>query len=163
MIKVDFHELGNVKDELLKFAVIVAEYENKWIYVRHRERDTWEIPGGHREKGEDINDTAKRELFEETGAKGFTIKSVGDYSVTRDNVSTYGRLFHGVVTEIGKHLKRTVKSIENKSNIEILAIGIGHDVSRYYNKAIKITDVQELGDVMIAELSGLFDNKKKLH
>ncbi len=102
MIKVDFHELGNVKDELLKFAVIVAEYENKWIYVRHRERDTWEIPGGHREKGEDINDTAKRELFEETGAKGFTIKSVGDYSVTRDNVSTYGRLFHGVVTEIGK-------------------------------------------------------------
>ena len=62
-----------------------------------------------------------------------------------------------------KHLKRTVKSIENKSNIEILAIGIGHDVSRYYNKAIKITDVQELGDVMIAELSGLFDNKKKLH
>ena len=62
-----------------------------------------------------------------------------------------------------KHLKRTVKSIENKSNIEILAIGIGHDVSRYYNKAIKITDVQELGDVMIAELSGLFDNRKKLH
>ena len=62
-----------------------------------------------------------------------------------------------------KHLKKTVKSIENKSNIEILAIGIGHDVSRYYNKAIKIIDVQELGDVMIAELSGLFDNKKKLH
>ena len=62
-----------------------------------------------------------------------------------------------------KHLKRTVKSIENKSNVEILAIGIGHDVSRYYNKAIKITDVQELGEVMIAELSGLFDNKKKLH
>ncbi len=62
-----------------------------------------------------------------------------------------------------KHLKKTVKSIENKTNIEILAIGIGHDVSRYYNKAIKIIDVQELGDVMIAELSGLFDNKKKLH
>ena len=53
--------------------------------------------------------------------------------------------------------------IENKGEIEILAIGIGHDVSRYYNKAIKITDVQELGDVMINQLSGLFDNKKKLH
>ena len=62
-----------------------------------------------------------------------------------------------------KHLKKTVKLIESKSEIEILAIGIGHDVSRYYNKAIKITDVQELGDVMIKELSGLFDNKKKLH
>ena len=62
-----------------------------------------------------------------------------------------------------KHLKKVVKFIESKSEIEILAIGIGHDVSRYYNKAIKITDVQELGDVMIGQLSGLFDNKKKLH
>ena len=62
-----------------------------------------------------------------------------------------------------KHLKKIVKYIENKSDIEILAIGIGHDVSRYYNKAIKITDVQELGDVMIGQLSGLFENKNKLH
>ena len=62
-----------------------------------------------------------------------------------------------------KHLKQTVKFIENKTDIEILAIGIGHDVSRYYNKAIKITDVQELGDVMINQLSDLFNNKKKLH
>ena len=62
-----------------------------------------------------------------------------------------------------KHLKKTVKFIEEKSDIEILAIGIGHDVSRYYSKAIKITDVQELGDVMISELSGLFENKRKLN
>ena len=62
-----------------------------------------------------------------------------------------------------KHLKKVVKFIETKSDIEILAIGIGHDVSRYYQKAIKISDVQELGDVMIEQLSGLFENKKKLH
>ena len=62
-----------------------------------------------------------------------------------------------------KHLKKMVKFIETKSDIEILAIGIGHDVSRYYDKAIKITDVHELGDVMISQLSGLFENKKKLH
>ena len=62
-----------------------------------------------------------------------------------------------------KNLKKIVQFIENKSDIEILAIGIGHDVSRYYKKAIKITDVQELGDVMIEELSGLFENKKKLN
>ena len=62
-----------------------------------------------------------------------------------------------------KHLKKMVKFIENKSDVEILAIGIGHDVSRYYNKAIKITDVHELGDVMISQLSGLFDSKNKLH
>ena len=62
-----------------------------------------------------------------------------------------------------KHLKRTVKYIENRSDIEILAIGIGHDVSRYYSKAIKITDVQELGDVMIDQLSFLFSNKRRLN
>ena len=64
-----------------------------------------------------------------------------------------------------KHLKQTVKFIEDKTETEILAIGIGHDVSRYYSKAIKITDVHELGDVMINQLSYLFDkdkNKNKL-
>jgi cobaltochelatase CobT len=62
-----------------------------------------------------------------------------------------------------KHLKKMVKFIETKSDVEILAIGIGHDVSRYYDKAIKITDVHELGDVMISQLSGLFENKNQLH
>ena len=62
-----------------------------------------------------------------------------------------------------KHLKKVVKFVESKDEIEILAIGIGHDVSRYYNRAIKITDVQELGDVMISELSSLFKNKKNLN
>jgi cobaltochelatase CobT len=62
-----------------------------------------------------------------------------------------------------KHLKKLVKFIEEKTEIEVLAIGIGHDVSRYYNRAIKITDVNELGDVMISQLSSLFDTKKKLH
>ena len=59
------------------------------------------------------------------------------------------------------NLKKTVKWIEDRSNIELLAIGIGHDVSRYYNKAIKIIDVQDLGDVMINQLTDLFDEKSK--
>ena len=59
-----------------------------------------------------------------------------------------------------KHLKQTVKWIEENSNIEIFAVGIGHDVTRYYNKAIKIADVQELGDVMINQLTELFAEKK---
>ena len=62
-----------------------------------------------------------------------------------------------------KHLRKMVKFIEDKTDIEILAIGIGHDVSRYYNKAIKITDVNELGDVMISQLSSMFDSKERLH
>ena len=63
------------------------------------------------------------------------------------------------------NLKKTVKWIENKSNIELLAIGIGHDVTRYYKRAVKITDVQDLGDVMINQLTGLFsdENKKTIH
>ena len=62
-----------------------------------------------------------------------------------------------------KHLKKVVKTIQDNKDFEILAIGIGHDVSRYYNRAIKITDVNELGDVMISQLSSLFDTKKELH
>ncbi len=62
-----------------------------------------------------------------------------------------------------KHLKKIVKFIEDKTEMEILAIGIGHDVSRYYSRAIKITDVNELGDVMISQLSALFEKKNKLH
>ena len=63
------------------------------------------------------------------------------------------------------NLKKTVKWIENKSNIELLAIGIGHDVTRYYDRAVKITDVQDLGDVMINQLTDLFveKNKKTIH
>ena len=63
------------------------------------------------------------------------------------------------------NLKKTVKWIENKSNVELLAIGIGHDVTRYYNKAVKITDVQDLGDVMINQLTDLFveKNRNTLH
>ena len=60
-----------------------------------------------------------------------------------------------------KHLKKVVKTIQDNNDFEILAIGIGHDVSRYYKKAIKITDVQELGDVMIKQLSQLFEKKLK--
>ena len=64
-----------------------------------------------------------------------------------------------------KHLKQVVKWIEENSKIEVLAIGIGHDVTRYYKKAIKIADVQELGDGMINQLTDLFSekNKKTIH
>jgi len=66
-----------------------------------------------------------------------------------------------------KHLKSVVKNIEEKTDLEILAIGIGHDVTRYYKRAIKITDVQELGDVMINQFTELFvgkdNSKRKFH
>ena len=64
-----------------------------------------------------------------------------------------------------KHLRGVIEWIESKSAIQLLAVGIGHDVTRYYNQAVKITDVQDLGDVMINQLTDLFveKNKKTIH
>ena len=62
-----------------------------------------------------------------------------------------------------KNLKNTIELIENKSNIELIAIGIGHDVSRYYKNAVTIMDVDELGEVLLKELSDIFTPDKKLN
>ena len=64
MAEVIFH--NQVSDELLQFAVIIAKTNGKWVFCKHRERDTYEVPGGRREAGETILETAKRELREET-------------------------------------------------------------------------------------------------
>lgn len=94
MVEVRFYD--NVDDELLKFAVIISKTNGKWLFCKHRERNTYEVPGGHRESGEDILDTAKRELREETGAVDFTIKPICIYSVkgkTRVNENVDDELF----------------------------------------------------------------------
>ena len=98
MLEVNFYD--NVEDELLKFAVIISKTNGKWVFCKHKERDTYEVPGGHRELGESIIDTAKRELTEETGAIEFNIKPICVYSVkgktrVNENVNeeTFGMLF----------------------------------------------------------------------
>ncbi len=79
MKKVRFYD--SVEDSLLRFAVILARSGDKWVFCKHRERDTYEVPGGHREPGEDIDTTARRELYEETGALIYTLQPVCVYSV----------------------------------------------------------------------------------
>lgn len=54
----------NVTDDELKFAVIVSRYEGKWVFCKQKNRSTYEVPGGHREDGENIEATARRELYE---------------------------------------------------------------------------------------------------
>lgn len=83
MLEVNFYD--TVDDELLKFAVIISQSNGKWVMCKHKERDTYEVPGGHREEGEDILETAKRELQEETGAVKFDIEQLCVYSVTGKN------------------------------------------------------------------------------
>lgn len=79
MTEVNFYD--EVDDSLLEFAVIISKSNGKWVFCKHKERDTFEVPGGHRETGEKIEDTAVRELKEETGAVDFNIKPVCVYSV----------------------------------------------------------------------------------
>ncbi len=98
MLEVKFYD--RVDDTLLKFAVIISKTDGKWVFCKHKERDTYEVPGGHREAEELIFETAKRELKEETGATDFDIKPICVYSVkgkTRVNENiddeTYGMLY----------------------------------------------------------------------
>lgn len=113
MTEIRFYE--NIADELLKFAVIISKSQNKYVFCKHKNRDTWEIPGGHREAGENIMDTAKRELYEETGAVDFHIKPVCVYSVTSpDNFygrETFGMLFYADINRFEAELYSEIEKI----------------------------------------------------
>ena len=89
-------------DALLKFADIMARYGDGWLFCRHKQRTTWEIPGGHRESGEDIDTAARRELYEETGARSFTLQKIGAYAVCTEDTATYGMLYYADIRELGE-------------------------------------------------------------
>lgn len=99
-------------NELLKFAIIVSKHNGKWALCKHKQRDTYECPGGHREENENIIDTAKRELFEETGAVEFSLKEVCIYSVTEDGVETYGMLYYADIKEFDNLPDFEIEKIE---------------------------------------------------
>ena len=105
----------SVDESLLRFAVIISKKNGQWVLCKHKDRDTFEVPGGHREEGEEIIDTAKRELYEETGAIKYSIKPICVYSVTAsDNfngVETFGGLYYVDIEELESELHSEIETV----------------------------------------------------
>ncbi len=102
MITVRFHDPFFLPSGGLIYSVIAAQFDGHWIFVRHHDRLTWEIAGGHIERNESPDDAARREFMEETGAMEFSLDCVATYSVEKDGTTGYGRLFFAEVSEFGK-------------------------------------------------------------
>ena len=85
---------------VFKYVVVFSRMNGQWLFSRHRARQTWETQGGHIEPGETPIDAARRELYEESGAKQFTIVPVCDYWAGDDEGSAVGAVFLAEITEI---------------------------------------------------------------
>lgn len=100
--RVCFYPLGTIAQERLQFAVIVSRLNGQWLFCRHKERDTWECPGGHIEPGESPIAATRRELYEETGAHAEKLEPVCVYSVCFEGQpESYGLLCRAELTEAG--------------------------------------------------------------
>jgi 8-oxo-dGTP diphosphatase len=91
---------GTIPDAQLTYVVMAARYRHDWIFVRHRDRVTWEMPAGHIEAGETPDQAAVRELFEEAGVIRSTLNHLCDYAVTARGKTEYGRLYKAEVQEM---------------------------------------------------------------
>ena len=122
-MKVRFYK--NIEDRLLEFAVIVATSGGKWVFCRHKDRNTLECPGGHRKRREKILDTARRELAEETGAIDFHIEPVCAYSVTGQNrvnpsgEETFGMLYFADIRRFRKKLHSEMAEVRLMDNLPV--------------------------------------------
>jgi len=100
-MQINFYNQTEVQSSNLKYTVIITRHKNKYIYCKHKERDTWEMPGGRIEEGETPIDAAHRELQEETGAIKFDLKPICVYSVVAE-VESFGLLCYAEVESLGE-------------------------------------------------------------
>ena len=92
MFVVKFDKLGDIDEKEYTRVVLVSRYNNKWVFCKHKERNTWEIPGGHIEQGENWLTAAKRELYEETGAVEAKIEPICVYSISKYGLLCYAEI-----------------------------------------------------------------------
>ena len=118
MLEVKFYDSNMIDDNLLKFAVIVSKSNGKWVLCIQKGRSTYECPGGHRDPGESIAETAKRELYEETGALDYLITPVCVYSVLgndkaiQNEEETFGMLYYAEIKSFGELPEMEMEKIE---------------------------------------------------
>ena len=99
---VEFLNVLSIPEHDLTYSIVCSKFQNKWIFVRHWERETWEMPAGHIEEGESALAAAKRELYEETGAKQFSLRCICDYSCIWNGEKKYGRIFFSYIFQLGE-------------------------------------------------------------
>ncbi|WP_421919177.1 NUDIX hydrolase [Marinifilum sp.] len=99
---VNFLDPLSIPEENLKYSIVCSKYQNKWVFVRHKLRNTWEMPAGHIEENESALQAARRELYEETGAKEFSLKLIADYSCDWQGEINCGRIFFANITHLGE-------------------------------------------------------------
>ena len=104
-------EAGSVPEPDLTYVVMGARYREHWIFVRHRERTTWEMPAGHIEPGEDADRAAVRELYEEAGVIRSSLSHLCDYSVTVGARTEFGRLYRARVEEMETELEHETAEV----------------------------------------------------
>ncbi len=101
-MSIKFLPANTVNDDQIVFVILMAQRPNgKWLFVRHRDRITWEMPAGHREEGETALEGAKRELYEETGAIKFNIRSLLQYEGEYKGDKVFGEIFYADVEKLG--------------------------------------------------------------
>ena len=116
-MRVDFYPKEEIEDSLLQFAVIAARYQNKWVFCKHKNRTTLELPGGHREENERIGHAARRELYEETGAVVYQMEEVCVYSVSSEEgmdgrtTESFGMLYLAEIEAFEPELHHEIEQI----------------------------------------------------
>lgn len=143
MIKVNLTDLYQMDDNRFLCAVIVPKYQGKWVFVRQKGKVTWELPGGTHEINETITETAKRELFEETGAKKFSLTPIGISSVNIDGQQSYGLLFYSEISELGQLPNSEIEEVKLFEGLpENLTYPSIHNV--LFDKAVEFLDHSQI-------------------